>query len=132
MGDSLEDGGIQGHEGTAAGRTAASRWTGYDRIIAQLGRTTSGMADGSKQCWQRRFFGRLCNVLFVKDASAMVAVNAALSEVCHLPTTLVAADREAAYSAVAAFRKARVGSVTCKVRKYQRYQLSFIHALPSR
>ena len=114
----------------AEGGSAAGRWTEYDRVVAQLSIDDAASAlaaaggpppqQQQQQRGHQRFFGHLCNVLFVTDAAALTAVNAVLSELCHLPTTLVTADREAAYEVVTAFRKARVGTVTCKARLISR------------
>ena len=71
------DGGSH-HEGGCGG---GGRWAAHDALMARLRRE------------DQRFLGRLCNVLYVREPSLVVAVNAAMSEVCHLPTLLLVADR---------------------------------------
>ena len=124
-----EDGLVAGQTGGGGGgggpvpvRGGDSRWSRHDSVIAQLLHGQQQLQQQQQQQHQRhlqqphpRFFGRLCNVLSVPAPNAVVAVNAVLAELCHLPTTLVVADRTAAYDTLAAFRSARAGTVVCKV-----------------
>lgn len=104
--------------GRGGASSSGSRWQAHNDTILRLYCGDTGGASAGRGAVQAAvqpgsFHGRLCNLLLVTDASAMTAVNAALSEVCNPATTLVASDRATAFKVVAAFKT--VGSVSCKV-----------------
>ncbi|GIL89660.1 hypothetical protein Vretifemale_17416, partial [Volvox reticuliferus] len=114
------------------GSSGGGRWSGFDAAIWEL---------MSAPPLAGRLLGRLCDVLRVRrdprvhmdlrvnpcvdpDLDLEVPVNAALSELCHLPTCLVVTDRGAAEEVIAHFTSRRVGRVTCRI-------LEEVHAPPS-
>jgi chromosome segregation ATPase len=91
--------------------SAAGSWPAYDAAVQQLKqRSDNKLLPGI-------FYGRLCNVLSIHEphASAAAAVNAALSEVANLNSTLLVSDRPTAAAVIEHFRQHRVGTVQCRI-----------------
>jgi chromosome segregation ATPase len=97
--------GQQQHNTHTAPETSPS----YDTAVQHLTAASSGgQLPG-------QFYGRLCNLAAVSDASAQPAVNAVLRERCNLATMMVVSDRATAAAVIDHFRQQRIGTVNCKI-----------------
>lgn len=97
------------HHNSNNSSSTPGAWPSYDAAVQHL-----AVASARRQL-PGQFYGRLCNVVSVADASLQPAVNAALQERCNLASTLIVSDRATAAAVIEHFRQNKVGTVNCKI-----------------